>query len=71
VLDQPLARLGHADAARRAVGKRDAQLGLELGDLLRERGLRDVGLLRRAREAALFRERDEGSELPEIDSYSL
>jgi len=71
VLDEPVARLGHADAARRPVRERDAKLCLELGDLLRERGLRDVSLLRRAREAALLRERDEGSELPKIDSYSL
>jgi hypothetical protein len=59
VLDEALARLGHADAARGAVGERHAELGLELGDLLRERGLRDVGLRRRAGEAALLRERDE------------
>ena len=66
-----VARLGHPDAAGRAVGERDPELGLELGDLLRERGLRDVDPLGGPREAALLGERDEVSQLAKLDTCSL
>ena len=68
VLDEALAGLGHPHATGRAVCQRDPELGLELGDLLRERGLRDVDPLRGTREAALLSERDEVSQLAKVDS---
>ena len=48
-----------ADAARVTLQQFDAELGLELGDRLRQRGLCDVQLLRGAGDLSLFRHGDE------------
>jgi hypothetical protein len=62
-----LAGLRHPDPARRPVGERDAELRLELGDLLRQRGLGHQHPGRGAREAALLRQGHEVSQLAQID----
>jgi hypothetical protein len=46
-------------------------LRFQLGDLLRERRLRDENLARRPREAALLGQGEEVSQLPKIHTPSL
>jgi hypothetical protein len=58
--------LGWGDASARAFEQRCAQLSFELSDLVRERRLGDVELLRGAGEMAMAGDRLHGSELPEL-----
>ena len=61
-----LARLGRGDAAARALEQRGAELLLEPPDLVRQRRLGEVELLRGAREVAVPRHRLHASQLPEL-----
>jgi len=70
-LDEDLPGLGERRPPRGAVDEREADLGLEPADLLRERGLRDVLTLGSAREVALVGERDEVAQLSQLHSESL
>ena len=57
-------------AARRPPQQLDAELGLEPPDLLRQRRLGDPELLRRAREAAVARDRGEVLQPPQLHALS-
>jgi hypothetical protein len=62
--EEQLARMREGDVTGGAGEQRDAQLLLELADLHRDRGLRDVQRLGRPPEAALADDRFEVGELP-------
>ena len=59
------------DPAAHAVEQRRAELGLELADRLRHRGLRHVLGFRGPGHAAVVDHREEQAELPQIHRYSL
>ena len=61
-----LSCLGRGDAAARALEQRGAELLLEPPDLVRQRRLREVELLRGAREVTVPRHRLDASQLPEL-----
>ena len=69
--DQQVAGVGDRDPPRGAFDERQAELLLELLDLLRERGLGDVLPLRRTGEALFVGKRDQVPELAQFHSYSL
>ena len=58
------------DAAASAVEETNAERVLEPGDAARERGLRDVQRLRRARVAAVMRQRDRVLEEAEVERHA-
>ena len=59
-----------ARLASRAVEQADAELALEPGDLLAERGLRDVHARRGAAEVKLARERHECAQQPRVERHA-
>ena len=65
LLEERLTGRRQRDAARVALEQHDSDVGLELGDRLRERGLRDVELARGARHLPLF---GDGHEVDEMAS---
>ena len=67
VREQQRARLGHRRAAGPAVEQPDAQLALERGDLLGDRGLRQGERLGRARERAAPGDLAEGEQAAGVD----
>ena len=67
--EQSLAGGGDPYAARQALEQRPAELALERGDLLRERGLGDEQALGRRGERPLLDDGDEILELAEVHSY--
>ena len=64
------ARVGRDDAAARALEQRRAQLLLEPADLVRQRRLGEMELLRGAREVAVPRHRLHASQLPELHAIN-
>ncbi|MGY4423988.1 hypothetical protein ACVWY2_006437 [Bradyrhizobium sp. JR6.1] len=66
MLIEPLARRGRFHAARLALEQRRGEFRLEIGDVVAERGLRDIGLIRRPRQVALLVNRDEIAKLARI-----
>src|SRR4051794_31478973 len=71
LLEQRTARGGQRDAALRAVEEPDAELLLELADLLADRRLGDVEPLRGAAEVQLFGDGDEVPEMAEFHRWAL
>ena len=69
--DQPVTRLGQSDPTRRTLGEDDPELGLELGDLLRQGRLRHTHTSRRPSEVAFVRQGHQVSELAQIDTLIL
>ena len=63
MLVEPLAGRGRLHAARLALEQRHGELGFQIGDVMAERGLRHIGLIRRARQVALLVDGDEIAEL--------
>ena len=70
-LEQEPARLGRLDVVRRAPQQFDAELVLEVADLAAEGRLRDMQALRRAREVALGRDRDEVAQPAKVEHASM
>ncbi len=66
VFEEGRARPGEADAARLALEKRRAHLGLEIADLPPERGLRQVQPLGRPVEVQLFRDGQKVAEMTSL-----
>ena len=66
VLVEPLAGRGRLHAARLALEQRHGELGFQIGDVMAERGLRHIGLIRRPRQVALLVDGDEIAELAGI-----
>ena len=66
-----VAGLGRGDAAARALEQLRSELGLEAADLVRERRLRDVKLVRGAGEVAVARDRLDVSELAQLHRRSI
>ena len=65
-LQEPLAGLGQADAARRALEQRDAEPRLQRLDRLAERRGRDAEFGRGGAEAAALRDQQEGGQAVEV-----
>src|SRR5256885_15878954 len=65
------AGIGQADPARMAHEQGGVDLALERADLLAERRLLDVQLLRRARDVALVRDGDEVTEMAQFHEHML
>ena len=58
---------GEGDGPWRPIEKLESKLAFEPGDLLAQRGLRDVEPFRRPREVQLVREREERRQQPEVN----
>lgn len=63
---EELSRRGERHLPRGAVEQRDVELGFELPDRVRQRGLRDVQLLGRLAEMARVGHGDEVAKMPEL-----
>ena len=63
MLVEPFAGRGRFHAARLALEQRRCEFGFEIGDVVAQRGLRDVGLVGRPRQVALLVDGDEIAEL--------
>jgi hypothetical protein len=66
VLVEAFAGRGRFHAARLALEQRHGEFGLQISDVMAERGLRDIGLVGSPRQVALLVNRDEIAELAGI-----
>ena len=66
LLEKSLARLRQRDEMSRSVEEIDAQLALEVLNLMGQRGLRDVELLRGSPEVELIGDRNEVAQVPKF-----
>jgi hypothetical protein len=66
-IQQRAAGGGESDRPWMPIEELESKLAFEPGDLLAQRGLRDVEPFRRPREVQLVREREERRQQPEVD----
>jgi hypothetical protein len=71
MLIEPLAGYRRLDTTRLALEQGRRELRLEVGDMMAERGLRDIGLVGRPRQVALLVDGDEIAKLARIQRFCV